>query len=82
MPDLAHVAQVHMEPPSEQVSQILVEVKYGQKGIRLNIHLTPSLAIHRLTKEVVSEELRDLGKALLRIADQPSAIVGHDLDRN
>jgi len=80
--DFAHVNQIHMEPPSEQVSQIDVEVKYGRKGTRLRIPLEPPLAIRQLTTEAVAQELRDLGTALLRIADQPSSIIGHNLVRS
>jgi len=82
MPDLAHVAQIHMEPPSDLVSEMEVELKYGQKGTRLHIHLTQPVIAALLTRDVVAQELRDLGTALLRIADQPSAIVGNHLDHN
>lgn len=78
MDDFAYVASVHLEPPSKQVSQIVVGVTYGQRDIRLNIRLASPIDVHRPMTKVVAQELRDLGTALLRIADQPSAILDHN----
>ena len=82
MEDHAFLASVHMEPPSRQVSQIDVVVGYHQKEMRLRIHLAPPLSDDPPTKEFLAQEFRELGEALLRIADHPSAIYDHNPHRN
>jgi hypothetical protein len=78
MPDFAYVTLTHSEPPSEQISQIDMVVNFGEKEARLHIRPEQPLGFHPPTKEIVALQLRDLGMALLRIADQPSAILLHD----
>jgi hypothetical protein len=80
MTDLVQLAQIHMEPPSDRVSEIELVVTYGDKGTHFRIQLAHPVIAAQLTRELVAQELQDLGSALLRIADEPSAITGHNLD--
>lgn len=76
--DHAFIQAVHSEPPSELASQFDVVVRYGQREAQLYIRPKQSVPAHRLRPEAVAEELRDLGAALLRIADRPLAIYERD----
>ena len=78
MDDHAFVVARHSEPPSDSISQIDVVVRYGQKESRLHIPLAPPLGADQDRRAATAQELRDLGTALLRIADRPSAIYDRD----
>jgi hypothetical protein len=74
MPDSAHVALTHQEPPSAAASGLTVEVSYGPNSTRLNIRLAQPISDGQPNQEQVATVLRQLGEALLRIAEKPSAI--------
>ncbi len=72
--DCAVVQAIHSEPPSELASQIDLVVRYGQRQAQLYIRPKQAMAAHHPQRDAIAEELRNLGAALLRIADQPLAI--------
>ena len=80
--DFAYVSSFHSEPPSTATTEFDLTVRYGEKGARLNIRLATPLAAHLPFQPALAAEFRELAAALLRIADQPSAILGHNPERS
>jgi hypothetical protein len=78
MAELAYIQTVHVDSQTEAVTGLVLEVSYDHKRVTLNMHLEPPVAGHTPQGDAVARELQELGMALLRIAEKPSAILPHD----
>ena len=78
MEDHAFVSVIHAKLPSEQFAETDVVVQYLGREVRLRIRPKHPSDGSPAWSTAVAQELRDLGTALLRIVDQPSAIYDHN----
>ena len=78
MTDYASVEMTNSEPRTGRVSQVTLRVNYGPNESSVSIPITPGIPLETLGAEHLLPRLRELGEALLRIAQSPSALVPPD----
>ena len=80
--DFAYIDRTHHEPPHPEITEFDLVIRYGDKGARLNIRLEQPLDARLSPVPILAAEFREIASALLRIADQPKAILGHNPNRS
>jgi hypothetical protein len=79
---VAHLVLLHTDLPSGLVSQLEVDVEYAPNKAHLRIVPAQPLGSDTPIPAALADHLRELGKALLHIADNPSAIYTHSVRRS
>lgn len=82
MADEAFLVNWLVDPETGLVSGWRVQVNYGPRQAHLNIPPVRPGDGNRPSTEELRQALRELGTALLHIADQPSAVFGQPRHRN
>ena len=67
---------------SGRVSQLSVHVQHRHGSASISLLLEPPLAGESPEAPTVAGQLRLLGEALIRIADEPKSIFSHDPQRS
>ena len=75
---LAYVSATHQDPPSTATTGFHLVVQYDGKDTLLYVPLKEPLAAHQPHEEAIAAEFRELAAALLRIAENPKAILPRD----
>ncbi len=74
MADQAHIDATHIIPETGLVYRVVAAVHYGSNEADISMPLEPPLAQEKMGEFDWTSRLRELGEALLRIADAPAAI--------
>ena len=74
----AYLDLLNIDVATGRVAGLVVWVGYGPRQATITMHLDQPAPAGTPSRDVLAAELRDLGQALLHIAETPQAIVPTD----
>ena len=74
MADQVFIDATHVIPETGEVFRVVLRLRYGPNEADIDMPLEPTVAQEELADLDWPARLREMGQALLRIADDPSAL--------